>query len=312
MEFVFPLITAVLSILVIMKSASYAINAIIDYAKKTGISEYLIGFLVVSIGTTLPDLSAGIFASLSGQGALILGDVIGSNILDVTVVLGIAAVIARKVKVHGKIVDRTMFTTLFMVLLPLLLGLDGMISRLDGMILLTAFLVYLSRLLKREGELGKVKKDVKWKNIWKDMFVFVGSLIALLLSARWLVISALRLSYIFNIPVFVMGLVFVAIGNTTPELMVQIKAVMSGHTTIGFGNILGAVVANSTLVIGISSIINPILFDKKAFMIPALFAVTAVYIGILFIKKKEVTWQEGIALFLIYATFLASEIFLLR
>jgi Ca2+/Na+ antiporter len=65
-------------------------------------------------------------------------------------------------------------------------------------------------------------------------------------------------------------------------------------------------------VIGISSIINPILFDKKAFMIPALFAVTAVYIGILFIKKKEVTWQEGIALFLIYATFLASEIFLLR
>ncbi|MDP7141367.1 MAG: sodium:calcium antiporter [Candidatus Woesearchaeota archaeon] len=308
----FPLITAVLSILVIMKSASYAINAIIDYAKKTGISEYLIGFLVVSIGTTLPDLSAGIFASLSGQGALILGDVIGSNILDVTVVLGIAAVIARKVKVHGKIVDRTMFTTLFMVLLPLLLGLDGMISRLDGMILLTAFLVYLSRLLKREGELGKVKKDVKWKNIWKDMFVFVGSLIALLLSARWLVISALRLSYIFNIPVFVMGLVFVAIGNTTPELMVQIKAVMSGHTTMGFGNILGAVVANSTLVIGISSIINPILFDKKAFMIPALFAVTAVYIGILFIKKKEVTWQEGIALFLIYATFLASEIFLLR
>jgi|TARA_B100001971_G_scaffold214913_1_gene255443 cation:H+ antiporter len=295
-----------------MKSASYAINAIIDYAKKTGISEYLIGFLVVSIGTTLPDLSAGIFASLSGQGALILGDVIGSNILDVTVVLGIAAVIARKVKVHGKIVDRTMFTTLFMVLLPLLLGLDGMISRLDGMILLTAFLVYLSRLLKREGELGKVKKDVKWKNIWKDMFVFVGSLIALLLSARWLVISALRLSYIFNIPVFVMGLVFVAIGNTTPELMVQIKAVMSGHTTMGFGNILGAVVANSTLVIGISSIINPILFDKKAFMIPALFAVTAVYIGILFIKKKEVTWQEGIALFLIYATFLASEIFLLR
>jgi len=221
-------------------------------------------------------------------------------------------VIARKVKVHGKIVDRTMFTTLFMVLLPLLLGLDGMISRLDGMILLTAFLVYLSRLLKREGELGKVKKDVKWKNIWKDMFVFVGSLIALLLSARWLVISALRLSYIFNIPVFVMGLVFVAIGNTTPELMVQIKAVMSGHTTMGFGNILGAVVANSTLVIGISSIINPILFDKKAFMIPALFAVTAVYIGILFIKKKEVTWQEGIALFLIYATFLASEIFLLR
>ncbi len=311
MEFVFPLITAVLSILVIMKSASYAINAIIDYAKKTGISEYLIGFLVVSIGTTLPDLSAGIFASLSGQGALILGDVIGSNILDVTVVLGIAAVIAKKVKVHGKIVDRTMFTTLFMVLLPLLLGLDGIISRLDGMILLTAFLVYLSRLLKREGELGKVKKDVKWKNIWKDMFVFVGSLIALLLSARWLVISTLRLSYIFNIPVFVMGLVFVAFGNTTPELMVQIKAVMSGHTSMGFGNILGAVVANSTLVVGISSIINPIIFDKKAFMIPALFAVTAVYIGILFIKKKEVTWQEGIALFLIYATFLASEIFLL-
>ena len=307
----FPLITAVLSILVIMKSASYAINAIIDYAKKTGISEYLIGFLVVSIGTTLPDLSAGIFASLSGQGALILGDVIGSNILDVTVVLGIAAVIAKKVKVHGKIVDRTMFTTLFMVLLPLLLGLDGIISRLDGMILLTAFLVYLSRLLKREGELGKVKKDVKWKNIWKDMFVFVGSLIALLLSARWLVISTLRLSYIFNIPVFVMGLVFVAFGNTTPELMVQIKAVMSGHTSMGFGNILGAVVANSTLVVGISSIINPIIFDKKAFMIPALFAVTAVYIGILFIKKKEVTWQEGIALFLIYATFLASEIFLL-
>ena len=312
MEFILPIITAVLSMVVIMKSASYAITAIIDYAKRTGISEYLIGFLVVSIGTTLPDLSAGVFASLSGQGALVLGDVIGSNILDVTIVLGIAALIAKKVKVHGRIVNNAMITTLVMVVLPLVLGIDGVISRIDGMLLLTAFCVYVFRLFKKEGEIGHIKENVKWKNIWKDMFIFVGSLLALLLSARWLVISTLRLSALFKIPVFVMGLVFVAIGNTTPELMVQIKSVLSGHTSIGFGNILGAVVANSSLVIGISSLINPIVFNKNEFIIPAFFMVTAVYIGILFIKKKEVTWQEGIALFLIYLTFLASEIFLLR
>ena len=311
MEMIVPIITAVLSILVIMKSASYAITAIADYAKKTGISEYLVGFLIVSIGTTLPDLSAGIFASLSNQGALVLGDIIGSNILDVTIVLGIAALIAKKVKVHGRIVNETMFTTLIMVLLPLALGLDGTLSRLDGALLLTAFYIYVFRLIRNEGKIGHIKKDVKWKIIWKDMFIFIGSLLALLLGARWFVISALRLSSMFRIPVFVMGLVFVAIGNTTPEITVQIKSVLSGHTSIGFGNILGAIVANSSLVIGIAALINPIVFSRTAFIIPALFSVTAVYIGILFIKKGEVTWQEGIALFLIYATFLVSEIFLI-
>lgn len=307
MELAISIIIAIASIFVISVSARYAIKAVMNYAKTTGISDYIIGFLVISIGTALPELSTAITGSFSGQGKLILGDIMGANILDVTVILGLTAILGKKIKIRGFGLEKTSLTVLMMVLLPLVLGLDGQFSNFDGTILIGAFVVYIIRLLKREKDFGYVKKEVAFRDIWGDMVIFLGCIVALLLSTRWLLIVSVSIATQLHIPFFIMGMFFIALGTTVPELTVSIRSVFSGASSIAFGELLGAVVANSTLVLGTAAILNPISFERGAFIIAALFMVTSVFIGILFLSKSEISWKEGICLLLIYLTFFVSQ-----
>jgi cation:H+ antiporter len=283
-----------------------------DYAKKLGISDYLIGFLVVSVGTSVPELSTAFIASFKGAGQIILGNVIGANIIDVTLVLGITAIIGKKLFIHGKVLDKTMFLVLGISLLPLILGFDGTISQIDGGILILSFIFYIYFLLRKEGEMGRIKKDVKWKDIWKDMVVIGISIIVLLISANFLINAARFIGGTIGISDILLGLVLVAVGTTIPELTVEIQSILRGVTGIAFGDILGSVVCNSSLVLGIAALINPIRipkFNTIIFRDSALFMVTSVYIALLFIKKKQITWQEGIGLLMVYATFIVTVLF---
>ncbi|MBW2995145.1 hypothetical protein KY312_02240, partial [Candidatus Woesearchaeota archaeon] len=189
-----PLIVAILALIIIMKSASYAITSISEYAQKTGISEYLIGFLVVSIGTSLPEICTAIFSSLANNGGIALGDAIGANIIDVTVVMGLTAIFGKRIFVKDKI-GKTFYVILALVCLPLVLGLDGKLSRYDGIILLCAFAIYILTLIRKEKAFGAVKSDIKLRDVWKDIFVFGGAIAALLLAARWFVLSSATLAY---------------------------------------------------------------------------------------------------------------------
>ncbi|MFC1732984.1 sodium:calcium antiporter [candidate division KSB1 bacterium] len=309
-DILMPAVIAILSIIVIMKSAEYAIVAIADYAKKTGLSEYFIGFLIVSIGTSLPELSTAFFASLSGQGGLILGNVLGANIIDACVVLGLTAIVGGHIKVKGKFMSKNLIALFIIVLIPLFLGLDGDLSRFDGILLISSFLAYVLILILREGKIGHIKKNVKWKNIWKDMFIFLGCLVALLLSARWLVISSVLISKELGISVYIVGLIFVALGTTVPELTVEIKSVMKGLSGLAFGDVLGSVIVNTSLVLGLAALLNPITLDMGSFFIGSLFMISAVMIAISFMRRKEINWKEGIflaAFYLFYLAIIISE-----
>lgn len=308
MELIYLLIIAILSLFVILKSASYAITAIANYARATGISDYVIGFLVISIGTSLPELTTAITSSWIKQSGLILGNIIGANIIDVSLILGLMAVIAKKINVKGEIIRETIPTIIIMVLLPIILGFDGTLSRIDGIILLIAYSIYITLLIKKEGQIGHVKKQVKFKTIILDMTIFVIALIALLLSVRWLVFSSVLISNILHIPIFIFGLLFVAICTTTPELTVGIKSILKGRANLGFGDILGAVVTNLSLVLGVASLINPIIIDRFNFLTASSFMVFGIFFTVYLIKKKEVNWKHGIAALLIYIIFILFEV----
>jgi cation:H+ antiporter len=302
-------LSAAAGLIIVAVSAGYIINAVSDYARKTGISDYLIGFLVVAFGTSLPELTTAIVASLNKNSNIVLGDLIGASIIDVTIVLGLTSIIGRKIFVQGKIINKTLFNVIIMAMLPLLLGVDGSFSRLDGVILVIAFVVYLISLIKKEGKLGEVKKQLAWKDIWQDMVVIAGCVFALLFSAFWFIRSTIKIASLLDVPQFILGLVLVAFMTTLPELIIEIRSVLKGSTGIAFGDILGSVVMNTTLILGIAAIIRPIVFvDQKAsFINAAFFMVTSVYIALLFIKKKEISWQEGLGLIMLYLTFLITE-----
>lgn len=302
------LIVAILSFLVIVKAAGYAIDAIASYARRTGLSDYLIGFLIVSLGTSIPELSTAIMGSIAKSGQLVLGDVTGADILDVGLVLAITAIIGKKIKAEGKVLSRTVLMVIVMVLIPLLLGIDGVFSRIDGIILVASFVAYIIILLKREGEMGHIKKNIPFRIIWKDMLIFLGCVVAILLSARWLIFSVVQLSVILNIPLFLMGVLFMSLFTTSPELVVEIKSILKGYSGIAFGDILGSVVTNISLILGIAALINPIIFDKTSFFITGAFMLILVSIAVYLLKKKEVTWKHGIMLLSIYLVFIAVQV----
>ncbi|MFH1682331.1 MAG: hypothetical protein ABIA37_00900, partial [Candidatus Woesearchaeota archaeon] len=290
------ILIGVISLLVIMKSAGYMIFSISDYAHRTGLSDYLLGFVIVAICTSLPEISTAIFSSLVGRGSLVLGDVIGANIIDVTLILGLMTLFAGKMKVGGK----KLFSIIYLPLALLVFGVDGLISRLEGIFLIIFFCTYLFVIIMKETGRSTFKKEVKFGEIWKDILIFGFALAALLLASRWMVYSAISLSTQLRIPAFLMGVVVIALGTTVPELTVGLKSVFSGARGMSFGNIFGSFATNICLVIGIAALINPIRFDTFSFYLSFAFMTLAISTSLFFMRKKEISWKQGVVLIGIY------------
>jgi len=304
---VFHSIIALASVIVLAKSADMMVYSISDYAKKLGISDYLIGFLVISIGTALPELVASINASLLNAGQVVFGTIIGSNIFKIPL-LGLVLLIARKIKTQFGDMGNAPIITIIIIILPLMLIMDNYLSRFDGVILIVVFIVYVINLWKSEGKLGKIKKKVELRNIAKDVIIFILALIALLLSARWLVFSSLELSKTLNISSFLIGAIIIGIGASAPELTVQIRSVIRNQHNMAFGNVLGSIVANSALVLGIVGIISPFHVMLSAFKGAAIIMVLGLIVSIVIIQKEIITWKHGLLLIGIYILFLLMEI----
>ena len=152
-----------------------------------------------------------------------------------------------------------------------------------------------------------MKKNVEIKSIYKDGIIFVGALVALLLSARWLVFSSIKIADMISVSPYLVGLVVIGIGGSSPEMMVQVRSVLGKHQGIAFGNVLGSIVANSTLVIGISALIKPFSMNVATLKTTAFFMIIGVLITLAILDKEEVNWKHGLFLIGFYILFLISE-----
>ena len=302
----FHSIVALASLAIVSKSADMVVYSISNYAKKLGISDYLIGFLVISIGTAIPELTASITGTLIGQGAIVFGTVFGSNMFKIPL-LGLILLIAKKIKTKENVGMNAPIVTLFLIILPLFLIIDGVLSKIDGTILILAFVLYIARLWRSEGKLGKMEKSIELKDVWKDALIFGLALAALLLSARFLVFSSISISGILNISPYVIGLVIIGIGASTPELTVQIRSISKHHQDIAFGNVLGSLVANSALVLGIVALIKPVYIKPPTILITSIFMIGGTLYTLILMGKEEVNWKHGLALILFYILFLFAE-----
>ncbi|MEM2121185.1 MAG: sodium:calcium antiporter [Candidatus Woesearchaeota archaeon] len=299
--------------------ADLVIKAVTSFAKKLGASEYFVGFMVVAIGTSAPELINALVASLSALrindlffknslGNIVLGNLIGANILDSLFVFGIMAFVAKKLFVEDEVINRSTFLMLILIVLPLILSLDGYLSKFDGLILIFAFLFYVKDLWDKEVSLGKLEKDVSLRKLVHEFLIFGIGIPILIISSKYFVISAVKIADFLNIPAFIIGLTIVSLGTTLPELSVGIISSYKGHKNIGFGNILGSVMFNILFILGVASLINPISVDINSFLVSFMFMICGVYIAILFLDKKTITWREGLGLLVLYITFLVVQL----
>ena len=306
---VFHIIIILASLVILVKSSDLALLGIINYAKKLGLSDYLIGLIIISLGASMPELVASLMGVVANDSGIIFGTILGSNITSITLVIGIFAIVGKKLGLNPKVLEKTEIITLSTVILPFILIIDGTLSRIDAGILIALYIGYLIYVWRKEGQFGKIKKDVKIKRLYLDGIIFILALLAILLSARWLVFSSIEIASMLNISSYVIALVVIGIGASLPDLMVGLRALSSGHKEIGIGNSLGSVVVQSLLFLGILAMIKPI---KISFM-SIIAAEIALLVSLSFILyltiKKSINWKHGLILIGGYIIFILFSIF---
>lgn len=300
-----------LACLIIFGSASLILKSLLRISMFLRVSEFVTGFLLLGFATSLPELFIGIAAATSKNASLALGNVLGANILDLTLVTGIPIVLARSMRVAGEHEKRDALWMFFLALLPLVLMVLGKsLSRLDGAILIAVFVVYAYHLLReRKGFHRHMRDGVSKEGVVVYSVLFVLSVVVLFYASTVAVTFATRISESLALPSIFIGLFVLSLGTTLPELSVNITAALKREGEVAVGNIVGSVVSNSTLVLGVTALIYPIEANFLYFLSASVFMLMAAFLFAAFIDAgKRLYWKEGVALILLYVFFLVVEL----
>jgi len=312
----FNILIFIISCLILIYSGTWVVKSLTRIAQFLGWKEFIVASILMAFATSLPEIFIGVTSALHKRPELSFGNVIGSNIIALTLVVGIGAILAKGLKFEGKILQRSTIYAVAIAILPLFLVLDGGISRIDGVILLLALVFYFHKLLSQEERFAKVfsnhfkREWSTFKTFLKDFGIFLGGIFLLLLSAEGIVYSASNLAAEFNLPLIVVGLFLVAFGTSVPEIVFGIRSVIMGHKEMIIGDAIGSVVVNSSLALGLVAIICPFeISNFSSYLVGIIFTVIAALAFFVFSRTgKEITRREALFLLGIYALFILVEI----
>jgi len=300
----------ILSCIVLVASGSFLVRSLVNITQFLKLRAFVGAFIIMAFSTSIPELFVGISSALAKNSALIFGTVIGSNIADMTLVGGIAVILARKVNITRLAIKKDVLKMILMAALPMILMLIGhKLSRIDAIILLIAFLAYSYQLIKTQKEYTtEISNKIKrWKGVISGA-VFITSLILLYGSAHYVVKYGTDLALGLMLPPIFVGLFFLALGTSLPELIFEIRAMTKGHPEFALGDLIGSVVMNSTLVLAVSALIFPITVNFFLFLTSAIFMILATILFAAFVRSGEkFTYLEGISLLLLYILFIIVE-----
>ncbi len=310
-----------LGMYLLFKGGDWTIDAAVYLAKKFGISPLVIGFTIVAFGTSLPELLVSLNANMAGSPGIAIGNVIGSNIANILLVVGVTAFFATLHAVPQKILRDVV---VMMLASALMMGLMfyGTISQLAGTVMIVILLAYVLWQYAMASK-GKIEvediEDPEYKNFFHGFIFLVLGLVAIASGAEFLVRGAKVSATIIGVPEDVIGLSVIAIGTSLPELSTCIIAAMKRQSDIIIGNILGSNVFNILMIIGATAMVKSIANDAIAPQILTLdiwvmFGVSLLFVALLLIYKKitkpiGVIFVAGYVFYigLIYALYLNKE-----
>jgi len=301
-----------LSCVVLIASGIFLVKSLSKIAKFLRISEFSAAFIIMAIATSMPELFVGISSAIAGSPELSLGNVIGANILNLTLITGIIILVSKEIKTNKKIGKDAYFMLAGIILIILLYMLGNSLSRIDGIILLAFFFINSYRVLKKRKKYPKkIKNGQERKNKFQYLLIFLIALIGLFISSAFVVKYASNLAIDLNFPKIIIGLFLLSIATTLPELVFGISASKLKHKKMGIGDQIGTIIANSTLILGIVALISPIKVAFLPFLTSAIFMIIAAFIFLTFlITGKKFETLEGISLILVYVLFVIIEFFI--
>ena len=304
MTAVLPYILLIIGFVLLIKGADFFVDGASSIAAKLKVPSLIIGLTVVSIGTSLPEAAVSISASLSGSNAISLGNVIGSNIFNLLVVVGVSSVILPIVT-DSDILKRDMPVNIASTIILFAMLLDGTLSRIEAAILLLLLIAYMFFLIRSALKSRTEADETKVLSWTKSLIFVVAGAAAIIFGGNMVVNNAKIIAATLGMGDTLIGLTVVAFGTSLPELVTSIIAAKKGDSGIAMGNVVGSCIFNILFILGISGVIQPLSADSAFFIDTGiLFGICLMMLLFAFTKKKT-DRAEGAISVLLYIAYTA-------
>lgn len=295
-------------LLLILFGANWLVDGSSSIAKRFGISEFVIGLTIVGIGTSTPEMVVSFLSSFQGKADMAIGNIVGSNIFNTMMILGVTALISPLAITKSNLkkdIPLNIIVTVLLIVLGMNFTLFGkgqdQLSRIDGAILLAVFAWYIWTSFRSDaGDSGEDGESIKAYKTGISVLLIVAGLAGLIIGGRLFVNSATELAKMFGVSDKFIAITVMAAGTSMPELATCVVAALKGRGQLALGNVLGSNISNILLILGGAALINPLSFtgmtpvDLGAVLISALFILTSAYL----FKKRQLDRFEGAILLL--------------
>ena len=285
----------------LVKGADWFVDGTSGMARKLGIPQLVVGLTIVAMGTSAPEAAVSITAALKNNAGIAIGNVIGSNILNILIILGVTAVITT-VAIQKSTLYVEIPYMLVVTIVLILMGLDGKVSRIEGILLWGMFLIYLAYLYYLAKK-GKEEKEKVEESIWKLIVSAILGGAIVVWGSDITVDAATKIAQILGMSERFIGLTIVALGTSLPELVTSVTAARKGNADIAIGNIVGSNIFNILFVIGTAALIIPVPFTTGFLMDGDVAIMAGVLLWIAVFWKMELRRSWGIVMLAAYAAY---------
>lgn len=304
------IILIIVGFALLIVGADFLVDGASGIAKKFHIPEIIIGLTIVSIGTSMPELFVSITSAIDGYSDMALGNVIGSNLCNLLLILGLSSLIkpvdfqeeTRKYEIP--------MCLLFTIILMIFSNTSGGISRIEAVILLVLFVLFIAYTIymgkKKSKEDSKVVEEKNKNKTIKNIILIILGIVGLKFGGDFVVNNAVNIAQMFNISEKVISLTILAIGTSLPELVTSVTAAIKGNSDIAIGNIIGSNIFNILLILGVSSVIKPITFNSSYNMDLSILCISTVILALFPIipPKNKMSRVNGLIYVLMYGAYM--------
>ena len=304
------IILIIVGFALLIVGADFLVDGASGIAKKFHIPEIIIGLTIVSIGTSMPELFVSITSAIDGYSDMALGNVIGSNLCNLLLILGLSSLIkpvdfqeeTRKYEIP--------MCLLFTIILMIFSNTSGGISRIEAVILLVLFVLFIAYTIymgkKKSKEDSKVVEEKNKNKTIKNIILIILGIVGLKFGGDFVVNNAVNIAKMFNISEKVISLTILAIGTSLPDLVTSVTAAIKGNSDIAIGNIIGSNIFNILLILGVSSVIKPITFNSSYNMDLSILCISTVILALFPIipPKNKMSRVNGLIYVLMYGAYM--------
>ncbi len=300
-------ILIILGFFLLVKGADFFVDGSSAIARRLGIPTIVIGLTIVAIGTSVPEAMVSILASLKNANSMSLSNVVGSNIFNFLIVLGVCAII-KVLPVNKKILTRDIVILIGVTTFLTFSMMDNSLDRVEGLILIVLLILYIFLLIKDSLHSKKEEEKAEKVSTILSVIYIIGGIIGIAIGGELVVNSATKIALTLGISETLIGLTIVAFGTSLPELVTAIVAVRKGEVNIAIGNVVGSCIFNIIFVLGISAVISPIILNTSPMINLIILLGVTILMSIFLLTRKRVSRNEGIVCVILYIVYLVCLI----